>query len=402
MRWIRRIFKGLGILAAVLVVAGLGVYFSDPVYWKRLFSAPMRDVWKTQWYDTLAVVPGELRDDLPTGPPDGIAPEALAAAQAIADQTQSVGLLVWHRGALVYERYGPGFDASTTTDSASTHKTVLGLLVGAAIADGYIKSVDQPAADFLPEFRNDARRRITIRGLLQMTSGLQLVTGLNPFRPSMIRLSLTTDIADIVFKLPAVTAPGTDFQYANANPQLLGIALTRAVGKPYAQYLSERLWSHLGGGPAKVQLDHPGGIARTFCCLVTTPRAWLRVGLLFLNEGRVGDRQVVPAEWIHAMTTPSPRNPNYGYLTWLGSPPGTERKYNDQTVKAYHSAPFLARDIVYLDGFGGQRVYIVPSQELVIVRMGRGQFDWDDAKLPNAILAGIRDCKEQEHRGCTH
>ncbi len=391
MRWIKRIAKGLGILVAVLVVAGAGVYFSDPVYWKRVFSAPMRDVWKTQWYDALQDVPGEVRDDIPTGKPDGIAPEALAAAQAYADETESVGLLVWHKGALVYEKYGKGFDASTTTDSASTHKTVLGLLVGAAIADGYIKSVDQPVADFLPEFRNDARSRIKVRDLLQMTSGLKLVTGLNPFKPSMIRMSLTTDVPGIVLNLPPVAEPGSDFQYANANPQLLGIILSRATGKPYQQYLSERLWSRLGAGPAQVQLDHPGGVPRTFCCLITTPRAWLKVGLLLLNRGRVGDDQVVPAEWVDAMTTPSPRNPNYGYLTWLGSPPGTERKYNDQTVKAFHSAPFLAKDVIYLDGFGGQRVYVVPSKQLVIVRMGRGQFSWDDAKLPNAILAGIED-----------
>lgn len=394
MRWIKRIAKGLGLLVLLLAVAGIAVYSTDPVYWKRVTSAPMGATWKTQWYDALAPVPGVERDDIPTAPPDTIRPDALDAARAFADQTESVSLLVWHRGALRYEHYGQGFGRATTTDSASTHKTVVALLVGAAIADGFIRSVDQPAADFLPEWTDRARKAIRIRDLLQMTSGLELVTGLNPFARSSIRLTLTTDIAPIVFGLPSVTPAGTDFQYANANPELLGIIIERAVGKPYAQYLSERLWSRLGAAPAQVQLDHPGGVARTFCCLVADARSWLRIGRLILDKGRVGDDQVIPAQWIEAMTTPSPRNPNYGYLTWLGSPPGTERKYNDATVKAFHSEPFAAPDVIFLDGFGGQRVYVVPSRDLIVVRMGRLQFEWDDAKLPNIVLRGLKDPKE--------
>ena len=75
-------------------------------------------------------------------------------------------------------------------------------------------------------------------------------------------------------------------------------------------------------------------------------------------------------------------------MAW--SPPGTERKYNDKTIKAYHSEPFVAADMIYIDGFGGQRVYIVPSQELIIIRTGRAQTKWDDAVIPNAILRGLR------------
>jgi hypothetical protein len=73
----------------------------------------------------------------------------------------------------------------------------------------------------------------------------------------------------------------------------------------------------------------------------------------------------------------------------LGSPPTERRKYNDKTITAYHSAPFAAPDMIYIDGFGGQRVYIVPSQDLIIVRTGLAQQNWDDAKLPNAVLAGV-------------
>jgi CubicO group peptidase (beta-lactamase class C family) len=116
----------------------------------------------------------------------------------------------------------------------------------------------------------------------------------------------------------------------------------------------------------------------------------MHVGRLIMNHGKVGDDQVVPAQWIEQMTTPSPNNPNYGIQIWLGSPPGTARKYNDNAMKAFHSEPFVAPDMIYIDGYGGQRVYMVPSQDLIIVRTGEAHMDWDDAKIPNAILRGIR------------
>ena len=141
--------------------------------------------------------------------------------------------------------------------------------------------------------------------------------------------------------------------------------------------------------PAAVWLDHAGGMPRTFCCIYTTARGWLQVGRLILGNGRIGDDQIVPAAWIKAMTTSSPNNANYGYQVWLGSPPGTGRKYNDKTIKAYHSEPFTATDMIDIDGFGGQRIYIVPSQQLIIIRTGRAQTKWDDAVIPNAILRGL-------------
>ncbi len=180
---------------------------------------------------------------------------------------------------------------------------------------------------------------------------------------------------------------GSDFQYSNVNAQLLAIIVERATGKRYAQYLADRLWSRLGAAPASLWLDHVNGIPRGFCCLFASARDWLRVGRLFLERGRVGTDQVVPAQWIEDMITPSLSNKNYGYQVWLGSPQGIQRKYNDSSPsQAFHSSPFAAPDIIFIDGFGGQRVYIVPSLELIIVRTGRVIFNWDDAILPNEII----------------
>lgn len=388
MKVLRIVGKGLLGLLALLLVVVLFYYSRDPAVMRRMVSGPgMGVVTETYKNSPQEAVPGIEREDIATGPPDGIAAEALAAAEAYGTETNSVALLVYHRGALRYEKYWPGFDRQSITDPFSAHKTVMGLLVGAAIADGYIGSIDEPASKYLTEWANDDRRAITIRQLLQMSSGLE-----TPRFGTWTGLSVTlgSHLEKTVLSLPIVASPGTDFQYSNASSQLVGIILERATGKRYAQYLSQRLWSRLGAPTAHVWLDREGGTARTFCCLYTTARGWLRVGRLILENGRVGADQVVPAEWIREMTTPAPTNPNYGLQIWLGSPPGQQRRYNDKTVKAFHSEPFLAADMIYIDGFGGQRVYIVPSRELIIVRTGEALMDFDDARIPNAILRGLR------------
>ncbi|HPF27785.1 MAG: serine hydrolase [Steroidobacteraceae bacterium] len=393
MQVLRWVGKAVLAIMLLLLVVLIGFYAADPAVIRRLVTGPaMGVVDQTSRNQPQEAVPG-LAAPIPSAPQMTIEPAAIAAAEAYANETQSVALLIWHRGALRYEKYWPGYDQDTRTDPFSAHKSVMGLLVGAAIADGVIKSVDEPAANYLPEWRNDARKDITIQDLLQMSSGLDIVS-FGSWKG--LRLTLGSDLTEVALSVPAERPPGSEFQYLNLNSQLLGIILQRATGKRYAQYLSERLWSRIGAPTAYLWLDRDGGMPRTFCCLYTTARGWLQVGLLIKNRGRFEDDQVVPAQWIADMTTPAATNANYGYQIWLGSPSGQERRYNDKTVKAYHSEPFEAEDVIFIDGFGGQRVYVVPSQDLVIVRTGRVVADlntfennWDDARIPNAILRGI-------------
>lgn len=392
MRWLKLLGKILLALLALLVAIVLFFYARDPAVVRRLLTGPgMGVVTETQRNSPKESVPGRERDDIMTGPPDAFDPAALQAAEAYATQTNSVALLVYHRGVLRHEKYWPGFDRDTITDPFSAHKTVMGLLVGAAIEDGFIESIDQPASTWLTEWASDPRRDITLRHLLQMSSGLDTP----PFGTwTGFRITLGSELEKTVLGLSLAKPPGTDFQYSNASSQLVGIVLERATGKRYAQYLSERFWQRLGAPTAQVWLDREGGMARTFCCLYTTARSWLRVGRLILDGGRVDGQQLVPESWIRAMTTPAPTNPNYGLQIWLGSPPGKERRYNDRTVKAFHSEPFAREDMIYIDGFGGQRVYILPSEQLIIVRTGEALLDFDDAIIPNAILRGLRPAPE--------
>ena len=266
------------------------------------------------------------------------------------------------------------------------HKSLLAMLVGIAIDQGLIKSVDDTAATYIPEWAGDLRNKITIRQMLQQASGIDF-----PGFTGLVRMTLGGNVAPYTFSRGVIEPGGKHFEYNNINPEVLGILIQRVSGKPYSQYLAENLWQYVSEADGKVLIDsEQHGIPITFCCLDAPARSWLRFGLLHLNGGRVGDRQVVPAQWMRDMITPSPTNPNYGYFTWLGTTWEKVRTYNSKSAAtALHSAPFAAPDVIYFDGFGGQRVYIVPSKQLVIVHLGPLRQDWDDAILPNMILRAL-------------
>jgi CubicO group peptidase (beta-lactamase class C family) len=399
-----RVLKWVAITLAVMIalpIAGFGVLFvTDPAYYGRIATIftidPVKDV---DWYEPLERVPGKEGAPLPRATEGArtISEEAWQAARAYAEETGSVALLVWHRGALQYEYYGDGFDRTSRTDPASMHKSVVALVVGAAIADGTLSSVDEPAATYLTEWADDERSKVTIRHLLQMTSGMYR----DPFSPSpfgtTMKLNFGTDLTTLTLSQPARGDPGVEFDYNNFNPQALGILLERATGQRYAEVLSEKLWSKLGTREAYVWLDREGGTPRTYCCLQATAEDWLRIGLLHLNKGALEGTQVLPESWMQDVITGSDVGPNYGYLTWLGSPYMAQRNYGPY-VDAYvrHDEPYIADDVVYFDGAGGQRVYIIPSYDMVIVRTGTGGIDfaagsflWEDSRISNALMRGV-------------
>jgi CubicO group peptidase (beta-lactamase class C family) len=401
MAMLKTIAKWLGIAVGVAVVAIALFIASDWRYYMRLATFDrMNSMTDVDWYSPrVQINPGSPPEIPVSAPAERTVPDdTLAEVEAFATRTESMALLIWHKGAMQMEWYGPGFDKTSYMESASMHKSVMALLYGIAIDQGFIPSVDEPASTYLTEWQGDERSNITIRNMLQMAHGLSRAPGgFSPLGDNM-KLSLGTDWGGIALKAPAEDPPGTIFAYSNLNSQLLGLALQRAVGMPYAEFLETNLWSKVAEMPAYAWLDRPGGLAKTSGSLFTPARNWLRLGLLHLNEGKVGDEQIVPAEWIAQVITPSPTNPNYGFQTWLGTEYREKVDYG-KGVGAHvpHSEPFEVRDMVYFDGANGQRVYVSKSMDLVIARTGKGGLDfrtgaflWDEPELPNMVIRGIR------------
>jgi CubicO group peptidase (beta-lactamase class C family) len=321
---------------------------------------------------------------------ESIDPAALAAAIALVEPMTTQSLLVWHKGRLQLEWYGRGFDAASRSSPASMMKPVMALAMGAAIASGKIASVDDPVGKYLTEWKDDPRGKITIRQVLRMETGLAMSPS-NPAQPETMLHLIGDDIAGVALATPLAKAPGTEFQYNNVSSSIGGLVIERATGMRFAEWLSQSVWAPIGAQDASVWLDREGGFARTYCCLIATARDWVEVGLLIKNDGRANGRRILPAEWIAAQTSGGPLNANFGYQTWIASPHAPKRSYGPAvplTIPA--NEPFLAKDMVYFDGSGAQRVYISKAEDLVIVRIGRANFAWDDSKLPNIIVGGIR------------
>ena len=352
------------------------------------------------WYQPQETVKGAARSDplpraarsdpLPRAAKRTLTPEAIAAAIAYADAQKGYALLVWRKDALQVEHYAPGFDRTSRYETASMHKTVVALAIGAAVAAGKIRSVDDPIARYIPELAGTRRGALPLRAYLEMASGIETP------RPGgddsvYYQYYLGDDLDADVARWPDTCTPRTEFCYANANTHYLGRALSNATGMRYADWLSQAIWQPIGASEARLWLDKAGGSPRYSCCLMATAQDWLRVGRLILDQGEAAGRQVVPARWIAAMSAPSPANPNYGWQVWRGSPHAPARTYG-KSIKAKVPAtePFARDDVVYLDGSAGQRAYVIPSADMVIVRIGAPSLDWDDSHLPNLLLKGLK------------
>lgn len=399
MKLIRGLVKLIFGVVALVIVLLIGLvttmWIADPTVPKNLFfGQPITAPAAVERSQPQVRVVGEPRSDLQainesseSVDPTVFDPVIFAEAIDYAEASNSVALVVQYAGQIHYERYWPPYGRETQTNPNSMHKPVLALLVGAAIDEGLIDSLDTKASKWITEWQGDARAEITVRQLLQMSSGLEIPV-FGTWKSA--RILFGSDLVAGVLDLKAEKPAGSEYQYSNANSQLLALIIERASGEPYAQYLSSRVWQRLGAQDAFLWMDREGGMPRGFCCLFATARDWLRVGELILGGGERQGQRVVSAQFVEQMLTPSPLNPNFGFQVWLGSPPAQERKYNDFTVTAYHSEAFAAEDVIYIDGYGGQRVYIVPSRQLLIVRTGVSQTDWDDAIIPNAIIRSLR------------
>ena len=317
-----------------------------------------------------------------------------SAAIHYARQLESYSLLVWRGGELLLEQYFNGFDAGLRANTASMHKSVMALLIAAAIEDGFIDNVDTPVGDYLEQWRNRPEGAITIEHFLHMSSGLtplSLEGGLESPRVQFVYHG--DNVRKTLMNMRLEVEPGSRFLYANTDSQILAMVIEAATRQPYAEYLSKRLWRRIGADDAYVWNYEADSFPRTYTTLMATAIDWLRVGLLIKDKGQIAGDQVISAALIDAMTAPSPANINYGWQLWLGNKYEAKRFYNDAKTGPGFVAkePFAVDDMIYFDGIGGQRVYISRKADLVIVRTGEQRMDWDDSRLPNLVLDALKD-----------
>ena len=260
------------------------------------------------------------------------------------------GLLVIKDGNIVYERYGLGNTEDSLWVAFSVAKSVTSMLVGAAIQDGYIKSVDEKVTDYLPRLKNSAYDQSSIRNILQMSSGVQWDEDYaDPESDIGIMARDAPDTLQLYEYLrhkPRDAVPGEVFNYNTAETNLVGTLLRSAIGNNLATYLSEKIWVPFGmESEANWMLSEPGGGEFGGCCINATLRDYGRLGLFALNDGKLADgTRVLPDGWMAESTSPSKGYAGYGYFWWLG----------DTTYRAA--------------GIFGQAIFIDPNENVIIAQ----------------------------------
>jgi len=301
-----------------------------PVRWIRSGDAPLQ----------LPTEPMDLDSVVLENAPGGMTVTQYFEQQSVA------GLLVIKDGRIVYERYGLGNDQDSRWISYSVTKSVTSMLVGAAIRDGYIKSVDDKVSDYLPRLRGSAYDEVRIRDILQMASGVAWDETYSDPESDVNQVKwVTLDLYDYLAAKPRTGKPGKVFNYNTAETNLVGTLLRAAVGNNLSTYLEEKIWQPFGmEADASWNLTEPGGGEFGGCCINATLRDYGRLGLFALNDGRLANgEQVLYEGWMRDSITPSQGSSRYGYLWWLGE---------NGTFEA--------------SGIFGQGIFVNPAENLVI------------------------------------
>lgn len=325
-----------------------------------------------------------------------IAAAALDEAEQYAAKRNSSALVVWRKGFVEREAYFDGGSSESLFESGSLAKPLSVLAIGRAIEQGQIRSLDEPAANYLTEWRGTPKARIAVRHLLDMRSGLLPQNWEPQIDSVMIRANLHPfHEAIIINEYPLVNEPGTRYDYANVNSELVVPVLERATGDRYAKWISEQLLVPLGAQGGQVWLNRENGVAHAGGGALFPADTYLRMAILVMRGGTWNGRQLLSTDFIAAMKQGTAENPHAGMGVYLGSPYRERRGAlnPDQVLgRTFHSEPYLADDLVLFDGNGHQVAYMVPSEDLVILRLGRrpaADREWDNAFLPNVIMRGL-------------
>lgn len=333
---------------------------------------------------------------------NSIDPAALENARVYAERNNSQAFIVWRRGVIETSAYFKGLTPTGTFASRSLAKPMTAVAVGRAIALGKIRSLDQPVADFLLEWRIDPRRaRILVRHLLDMRSGFLPQAAATTAEDILNRAYLHPRHDEIIIKeYPVVDEPGSRYEYNNATSELVAVLIERATGIRYGEFLAREVLQRIGSPGGEIWINRPGGVAHAGCCLMLPAEAWVRLGILLLQEGVWEGRALLPRGYVAEMRRGTPQNPYYGLGVYVAGPYIERRGFanperDPPARRVLHSEPYLAEDLFMFDGNANQVVYVIPSEQLVILRVGDNPprsagLEWDNAYLPNTVIRGIR------------
>jgi CubicO group peptidase (beta-lactamase class C family) len=283
-------------------------------------------------------------------------------------------VLLYQGGDLLMERYYNRFQEKSTNNIKSIWKSILSICVGICLDKGYIRSLDEPISQYIEEFNKDLHpfhKRITIRHLLTMTSGIYWNGGIHYHCPMLEQLRRSRNWLEFLADIEVSSPPGLQYQYKEWDVILLSALIGKAAGKNTFDFCNEVLYEPLGIQSGRWWESSTGvvyNIGRNELEQKTsdlTARDLAKIGLLFLGNGKYEGKVIVSRDYVKETITPSERNPGYGYLWWL-----FKNSYGCR-------------------GYGGQEITVVPDKELVFVVQATAT---DSGKSYDDVFGFVRGC----------
>jgi len=262
----------------------------------------------------------------------------------------TIAFLIIKNDSIWYENYADGYSKNSQTNSFSMAKSITSALLGKALKDGYINSLDQAVADFYPKFRGS---NMTVGDLSSMSSGLNWEESYKSPFSITARSYYDDNLADTMLTLDVAEKPGVAYKYLSGNTQLLAMVIQKATNKKLGDYLSESFWGPMGfENPALWQVDDKENrLVKAYCCIASNARDFARFGKLYKNHGKWNDRQILDSSFVAMSVLPRfAESPEYGYGFWLSD--------------------HLDKEIFVMRGILGQYVITIPEDDLIIVRLG--------------------------------
>jgi CubicO group peptidase (beta-lactamase class C family) len=287
---------------------------------------------------------------------------------------ETVSFVVIKNDTVQYEKHWEGYTDSSLINSFSMAKSITAMLVGCAFKDGLIKSVNEPVANYLDEFKVGNLQKITIKHLLTMSSGLGFKEDYSSMFSWPAEAYYGSDVNSLTIEQAKVCAePGKTWFYKGGDTQLLGIILKKVTGKTVAQYASEKLWKPMGAEqPAFWSLDEQG-MEKVSCCWYSNAKDFARIAKLMMNYGNWNGLQIIDSAYVVDAITPvilldskGNKSKQYGYQWWLMNHKG--------------------HDVFYARGIRGQYIFAIPDTKTIAVRLGHKRAKKEGDELPEDIF----------------
>ncbi len=364
---IEKIFKTLRTFLILVIIIGTTVFFI-PDYAKKAIRHTTPDIDDYKLFENRKVKAGEHQNwGLSQNYNQKQLPNDLLEK---INKNQTTAFLVVQNGKLLYEKYWEGFDQDSYCNSFSVSKSIVSLLIGIALKEQKIKSIEDKVATYLPQWKeNNENPQLTIKHLLTMSSGLDWNENMTPFS-DLSKAYYGENLEKPTYNQDFEQEPGFLFEYKSGNTQLLAFILEEISGKTLSEYASEKLWKPIGAkNDALWSLDKKDGHEKAFCCFNSNARDFARIGQLVLNKGKWKKKQIVDKTFLKESLTPANFLSStkgsvvdfYGYHWWM-------MNYKNRPVK-------------YARGVKGQYIFIIPDLNAVVVRLGKERPQQKDGQI---------------------